>query len=405
MKILLVNHYAGSPELGMEFRPYYFAKLWQQSGHDVLIVGATYSHLRKKQPRQGCQNIDGVNYFWVKTNTYHGNGVKRVWSMILFVFKLLIYHKKRIKTFNPDIIIASSTYTLDNFACHRLAKICRAKYIYEIHDLWPLSPMKLGGMSKNHPFILLMQWAENYAYKHCNAVVSMLPNAKAHCVEHGLAEDKFFYVPNGIVEEDWIDSQLIPKKKKKKCEQLKAERSFIVGYAGGHALSNALNVLIDAAELLQEHTDIKILLVGNGVEKNQLMEQAKDLPNVIFENPVSKLAIPNLLKEFDIGVFGTQKCELHKYGISFNKMFDYMMAKKPIIQYIETTPDIPKMASCGITVEPDNPKALADAILRLKDMAEEQRLKLGENGHQFVLKEHSYSVLSERFIDIMRNLL
>ena len=81
-----------------------------------------------------------------------------------------------------------------------------------------------------------------------------------------------------------------------------------------------------------------------------------------------------------------------------------MMAKKPIIQYIETVPDIPQTASCGITVEPDNPKALADAILQLKNMQNDELLKFGENGYQFVLKEHSYTILSERFLDIMQTI-
>ena len=45
MNILLINHYAGSPDLGMEFRPYYMAKEWQKAGHHVRIVGGSFSHL------------------------------------------------------------------------------------------------------------------------------------------------------------------------------------------------------------------------------------------------------------------------------------------------------------------------------------------------------------------------
>jgi len=402
MNILIINHYAGSPDLGMEFRPFYLAREWQKMGHEVLIVGGTYSHLRKKQPAAGLEVIDNIPYFWLKTLKYKGNGLKRFLSMIQFTLKLILCKKFFLKNFNPDVVIASSTYTIDNFAAKNIAKKYNAKYIYEIHDLWPLSPMELGGMSKYHPFIMLMQWGENFAYKYCDAVVSMLPNAKNHCVEHGLEEDKFHYVPNGIVLEDWNNAHPIPEKLQNRCNELKAQHAFIVGYAGGHALSNALNILIDAAKLLQQYHDIKFFLVGSGVEKNQLIKQAEGMSNVIFEDSVPKLAIPNLLKEFDVGVFGAQKCEIYQYGVSFNKMFDYMMAEKSIIQYIETIPDIAKIASCGITVEPDNPQALAGAILRLKQMPEEERRKLGGNGRQFVLKEHTYSVLSERFINIMQ---
>lgn len=89
MNILLINHYAGNPELGMEFRPYYMAKEWVKQGHEVLILGATYSHLRKKQPlKAGNEVIDGIDYYWVKTNAYRGNGIGRIRSMFSFVWKL-----------------------------------------------------------------------------------------------------------------------------------------------------------------------------------------------------------------------------------------------------------------------------------------------------------------------------
>ena len=405
MKILLINHYAGAPELGMEFRPYYLAREWQKLGHEVLIVGATYSHLRKKQPHQGCQNIDGINYFWIKTNTYSGNGLKRVWSMILFVVKLLICHKKRIKAFHPDIVIASSTYTLDNFASHRLAKKCHAKYIYEIHDLWPLSPMELGGMSKYHPFIMLMQWAENYAYKHCDAVVSMLPNAKIHCVEHGLNEDKFFYVPNGIVAEDWENQSPIDSEYQIKIQQIKSQFEFLVGYAGGHAISNALDELLEVAKLCKTEA-IAFLLIGDGIEKERLKKriEIERINNVFFFNAVHKNKIPSLLSFMDALYIGWQKQNLYRFGVSPNKIFDYMMAGKPIIQAIEAGNNLVAEADCGFYAEPENVAAIKNVILKLKNLSKEEREKLGNNGKQFVLKEHSYTVLSERFINIMRNL-
>ena len=88
MNILLINHYAGSPELGMEFRPYYMAKEWVKMGHQVLIVGGSFSHLRKVQPQGEEDLIDGIRYRWVKLNTYKGNGVGRIRSMFSFVSKL-----------------------------------------------------------------------------------------------------------------------------------------------------------------------------------------------------------------------------------------------------------------------------------------------------------------------------
>ena len=85
MNILLINHYAGSPEMGMEFRPYYMAREWIKLGHKVAIIAGDYSHLRQKNPSIKKDftkaKIDGITYCWVKTGQYTGNGVKRALSL------------------------------------------------------------------------------------------------------------------------------------------------------------------------------------------------------------------------------------------------------------------------------------------------------------------------------------
>lgn len=83
--------------------------------------------------------------------------------MFSFVSKLWWGYKKYIGDFEPNVVIASSTYPLDIYPAYRIAKHFKAKLVFEIHDLWPLSPMLLGGYSKYHPFIVALQVAENYA--------------------------------------------------------------------------------------------------------------------------------------------------------------------------------------------------------------------------------------------------
>ena len=99
MNILYLEHYAGSPEMGMEFRPYYLAREWIKMGHKVTIIAGDYSHLRRKNPAVEmdfqCDSIDGIEYVWIKTGRYAGNGVKRALTMGRFVGKLLV-HAKRI---------------------------------------------------------------------------------------------------------------------------------------------------------------------------------------------------------------------------------------------------------------------------------------------------------------------
>ena len=405
MNILLINHYAGSPQLGMEFRPYYMAREWQKAGHEVLIVGATFSHLRKKQPQMTDEIIDGVHYRWVKTNEYKGNGVGRIRSMFSFVWQLKYRYKKILNGFVPDVVIASSTYPLDNYPAKRIADHYGAKYIYEIHDLWPLSPMELGGYSPKHPFIRVMQRAEDFAYANVDAVVSMLPKAIDHAEERGLPREKFYYVPNGIVEEDWENPEGISDSLRSEIEKIRTKYGFIVGYLGGHAISNSLDSFVDAAKMLSGK-DIAFVLVGNGVEKLRLVKKAEDesINNIFFFDPIPKTQVPSLLSLMDLLFIGWRKNPLYRFGISPNKIFDYEMSGKPIVHAVEAANDPVAEAGCGISVEPENAEAIADAIMKLKVMPADELQRLGSNGHQYVLKNHTYSVLANKFINVMEDI-
>ena len=325
--------------------------------------------------------------------------------MFLFVFKLMFFHQRIYKRFNPDVVIASSTYPLDIYPVKRIAGKCHAKLIYEVHDLWPLSPIELGGYSKNHPFIWVMQKAENFAYKHVDAVVSMLPKSKDHMVKHGLSENKFYYVPNGIVESDWQSSKELNGDHLVFLERLQVDNKFIVGFAGAHGIANSLQVVIDAVSTLIDK-NVVLVLVGTGQEKEKLMHYVKTqkIDNVYFLSPVDKLMIPSLLRHMDVLYIGLQRQSLFRFGISPNKMFDYMMAKKPVIQAIEAGNNLVREAECGVDVEPDNVVEIAKAICKLQEMSEKQRSKLGENGYRFVMNNHTYSVLGQEFLNVMINL-
>lgn len=404
MNILIINHYAGSPLYGMEFRPYYLAKEWVKSGHQVLIVGSSFSHLRKIQPKKGKQNIDGIEYFWIHGNKYKGNGIGRVISMFSFVLRLFLNYKLLIKNNKLDVVIASSTYPLDNIVAKFYAKKTGAKYIYEVHDLWPLSPIELGGMSKAHPFIRIIQWAEDFAYKNCDAVVSMLPNAQEHMFKHGLKKEKFHCIPNGIVKDDWKNPEQLPPDHQELITKLKAH-SFIVGFAGAHGIANSLKTVIDAVASLTCNR-IVLVLIGTGPEKEDLMSYVHNegIKNVYFLSPISKYQIPTFLNQMDTLYIGLQRQSLFRFGISPNKIFDYMMAERPIIQAIEAGNNLVEEAKCGIYVEPDNTEAIAKAILRLKNSEKNILFEYGQNGKKYVLENHTYDVLAMQFLNIIQSL-
>ena len=405
MNILLINHYAGSPEMGMEFRPYYFAKKWNEKGHNTVILAADNSHIRRKNPGITGdfqeQIIDGVKYVWVKTPAYEGNGFKRLLNMFSFVRKLFFNAGKIVEKYKPDVVIASSTYPLDNYVARKIKRLSGAKYVYEVHDLWPLSPMELGGMSKHHPFILVMQAAENCAYKHCDAVVSMLPKTKDYIVSHGLSPEKWFYVPNGICLEEIKNTEPLPEHHKEILNGLKRQGKTIVGYAGTLGLANALHSFVEAAKKCKNEK-LHFIITGVGPEKENLKRLAGSSTNITFLDAVKKTQVQSLLSYHDILFISLKRNSLFRFGISPNKIFDYMYAAKPVIMAIEAGNNIVEEAGCGIAIEPENPQAIIDGLTRLLKLPEEELKKMGENGRNFVLKNHTVEVLADKFLEIIK---
>lgn len=402
MNILLISHYAGAPQYGMEYRSYYMAREWVRMGHRVLVVGANYSHLRREQPSVGRETLEGVDYWWLPTCRYEGNGAARVRSMVQFVWQVY-RHSRELVNFHPQMVIASSVYTFDFYPCHHIARKTGARLVYEVHDLWPLSPMTIGGYSSRHPFIWLLQRAENYAYRHCDKVVSLLDKALPHMQRHGLNPDRFCCIPNGYTQEEWDDpSSPLPDPHAQLLASLHQQGRIIVGFAGGHTPSTALHVLIEAATEAQTLAPaLSIVLVGQGPQKAELMALAQHhhLDNVHFLPPVSKECIPTLLQQFDICYAGGVHSPLHQYGTSFNKVIDYMMAARPVVFSVDEPNSLVQRANCGLQVEAENSQQVCKALLTLASLSPDERKAMGEQGHHYAQQHLEYHTLAQQFIN------
>jgi glycosyltransferase involved in cell wall biosynthesis len=406
MNILLINHYAGSVRHGMEYRPYYLAREWVRSGHRVTIVASATSHLRNQAPELDGrprldETIDGIDYIWLATPSYRGNGAARVRNMAAFVLRLWRDSAQLAAAIRPDVVIASSTYPLDIWPAHRIARHAGARLLFEVHDLWPLSPMELGGYSRWHPFIMLLQAAENHACRHADAVVSILPKVGVHLEAHGMAAGKLHLIPNGVDPDEWTGAfnPALDPALDADLDRLKRHGKFVVGYAGTHGIANALPTLIEAAARLQAHP-IAFVLVGAGPEKAALqrMAQGLGLSNVHSFDPVPKSQVPALLQRFDLAYIGWHRQPLYRFGISPNKLIDYMMAARPVLHAVDAGNDPVAEAGCGLTVAPEQPQAIADAILSLMALGAERRAELGQRGRAFALAHHTYPVLGQRFL-------
>lgn len=391
----------------MEYRPYYLSREWVKLGHNVKILAASQSHVRTNQPEISkaveYEIIDGIQYHWYKTPRYKGNGFGRIKNMFAFIFTLWWNAKKIANEFKPDIVIASSTYPMDIWPAHRIAKLTKAKLVFEVHDLWPLSPMELGKMSKWHPFIMLVQLAEDYAYKYSDHVISMLPKAKEYMESRGMKSDKFNYIPNGIDIAEWENVAELPNDIKYAINAIKLKGKTIIGYAGAHGLANSLDTLLDVAK--KSISDFEYILVGNGPERERLALriQAENISNITLLPAIPKITIPAFLRTIDIAYIGLLPEPLFRFGISPNKLMDYMVAGVPIIMAIKAGNDLVSETGCGITVSPGNIDEIHNAIIKITKLSKMECQIMGRKGRKFILAEQTYPILAKRFLNTIES--
>lgn len=404
--IVLLDHYVGSPDMGMEFRPYYMAQEWSKLGYNVRLVGGSYSHLRMKNPivTRDFQNeeIEGIFYTWVKTNPYRGNGLGRTLSMILFTGKLWINGKKLAKDWKPDIIIASSTYPLDTYVAQKIAKYTGATVIHEIHDMWPSVLTGIYGMKKWNPFVICMQMAENSFCKNSDYIVSLQPNTKKYLMKHGMTIEKFRNINNGVVYKEWENPLPLPEKHKQIFQQLRNDKKFVIGFFGSITKSYALDYLIKAVQQLKNENIVTVIVGDDNQYSLKLKHLAGGDSNrtIYFLPKVPKLAIPSLLEQFDALYIASIDNRVMKFGISMNKLFDSMMSGKPILYAMGAPNNYVKQFGCGISVNPESVDALVTGMDQLYHMTDEERAVMGSKGRKAVMENFTYEKLAARFAEL-----
>ena len=405
MRILLINHYAGSVRHGMEYRAFYLAREWLRLGHAVQVVAASQSHVRSVQPlvhgARTRESVDGVDYLWLRTPRYAGNGVGRVANIAAFCTQLTWNARRLAREFRPDVVVASSTYPMDVWPAALIARIAGAKLVHEVHDLWPLSPIELGGMSPRHPFIRLCQAAEDFACRRSDRVVSMLPKVHDHLRSRGLDLRKLHIVPNGVLTGEWdAPGEPLHGPLAEHIAGAHERRRLVAAYAGAHGLANALDTLLDAAALLK-HEPFEFVLVGDGPERERLAQRVvrEGLSNVRLFGSIPKRQIPALLAQVDVACIGLQRVPIFRFGIAPNKLMDYMMAGCAVLNAIEAGNDPVAESGCGVTVRAESPAATAEGLRQLAALPVDERRAMGLRGREYVRQHHTWPVLAQRFVE------
>jgi glycosyltransferase involved in cell wall biosynthesis len=361
----------------------------------VTIIASSFHYAKYQEMKEYgsaeylVEKIDGVDFVWFKTPPYRGNSFARVRNMLSFSYKVLQY----IPTLNlqkPDIIIGSSVHLFAVYSAYKLSQRYKTPFIMEVRDLWPQTLIDMG-ISKWHPFILLLSWLEKYLYKRAQKIITTLPHANNY-INQFVEDTKIVWISNGATLKD--GAPLIAKLDTKK---------FNVVYAGAHGVANDLELLVDSAKLLQENDFIHFTLIGDGALKGQLIQKSQELglQNITFLDSVVKEQVVDYLKSADLLYVGLKDLPLYKYGMSMNKVYEYMSAKKPLLFVSAMEDNLIKEANAGEVVTSYKAEDIAKVIENFSKMPHDKLCAYGQNGFDYMKKNYTIKVLVDKFEQIL----
>ena len=399
MHILLIHQaFAALDEPGGT-RHHELARNLQRRGHQVTIITSPVSYLTgTSQGQRIRKQTDDLGVNIIRSYTLpvlHRSFILRVLSFLSFMISSFLngLFVKRV-----DLVWGTTPPIFQAPTAWLLAQLKGVPFILEVRDLWPAFAVAVGVL-KNKTLIRLSERLERFLYRQADQVVVNSPGFIQHV--EGRGAKKVALVPNGA------DPEMFNPNSEGQSFRRKfgIEDRFVVLYAGAHGMSNDLDVVLGAAEILCDQPGIVIVLLGSGKEKPRLRDDAdrRGLENIMFLPPVPKVAMPGYLAGADACLAILKPIELYKTTYP-NKVFDYMAAGRPVILAIDgVIRKVVENAGAGVFVPPGDPMVLADAIRDLATKPEKCR-KMGMNGRSIVEAQYSRNQFAKKFALILEEM-
>jgi glycosyltransferase involved in cell wall biosynthesis len=413
-RVWILNHYAGPPNRPGGTRHYSLARALVARGGDVTIFAASFGHASGQDHKLAgrglvrSERIGGVRFVWLRTFPYRGNTWRRMVNMASYALVVILAQVGRPA---PDVVVGSTVHPFAALAGWVIARLRGARFVYEIRDLWPQTLIDLGAMSPSSPVARGLWAIESFLVRRAETVIALLPGVPAYLEGRGLSSAHVLYLPNGadLAEADAVAEAAAPRSDAlgrilDHIAERRGAGEVVFAYAGAHGMVNRLDTVIRGFALASERRPgLRLLLVGDGPEKPALQAMVADagLANVEFVDAVPRDQIQTILGAIDVGVVHATATPVYRYGISFNKVFDYMAARKPILFACTTFGDPVEASGGGVSIPPDDPELLADAFVSLANETPERRQQMGNAGRAFAEREHDLARLGAIFAEVV----
>lgn len=394
MNLWILNHYADPPNR-QATRSYDLGKQLVKKGYKVTIFASSFSHYSledeelQKNETWKAQYYDGVKFIWIKTFPYKGNNWRRVINVLSYGWRSFWVGKKLKE--KPDVIIGTCVHPFAVLSAYILSRLKKCRFFFEVTDLWPQTLIDMGALSEKNPITWGLRVLEKFLFLKAEKIITLLPYVSEYVAQYGISKNKVVWIPNGVD---------LSRYKNLKPYNGGISETFTIMYIGGYSKYHCLEVVLEAAKLLQNEIKrkIKFIFIGSGSEKQNIIKYSKklNLQNIEFRGLIPKEKIADAMGGADAFVYSFKGLSLLKYGMSPVKLFDYLSSQRPILYAVKGGNNPVKEAGAGITIQPENPQALAQAIKKLIAMTPEQRIQMGKNGLNYVKKYHDIKILASK---------
>jgi glycosyltransferase involved in cell wall biosynthesis len=407
MKILYVSQYF-PPEIGApSARVSELARHWAESGHDVTVLTGFPNHptgelhpdyrkrWRRLVSRERDNGVDVVRTFLIPLPN------RKSWERIANYASFCVSAALRgMFLRRPDVVIGTSPQLLVGLSGWWISRIKRVPFVFEVRDIWPDAILASGVGREGTFFARSLRAISRFLHKRADVVVVVTPAFRTELVEKwGVPDTKIEIVQNGV------ETKLFSPdgSGEAAARSLGIDGKFVVSYVGTIGYAHGLGSILDAAQALSEKApDISWLIVGEGAERVALETSARErgLDNVVFAGQRPRAEVAEILQASDVCLVLLKESPVFETVIP-TKMLEFMAAGRPIVLGVAgQAREIVDAAGAGLFVPPEDPGALAEAVLRLREDPDLRR-KLGRAGRTYIEEHLSRGQTAARYMDIL----
>lgn len=397
MRILVVTTFY-SPDLGPGAA--LFTMLCEdlaRLGHDVSVIAAVPHYptgrvapeFRGSLWRRSLSNGVDVTRVWVPS-VNRSRLVLRLATFVIFQFLSTLAGLTR----DYDVVLAGNPALEVFLPFWVLAVLRRRPALFSVHDLYPDVGVRLG-IFRQRIVVAVIRWMEDFCLKRAACVRVLSPGFRDAILARGVEPSRILLVW------DWMDTAFI--RSMPRANSLSAQwglnGSFVVLYAGNMSFSQGLESVLAAALLLRSHPDIQFVFVGDGAAKESLDKQAArdGLANVRFFPFQPRELLPMVLATADVSLICLKRAVSADSVPS--KFYSILGSERPVIAAVDHGSDTwykVQDSASGICVDPEDPTALAAAILDLY-ANDSRRSEMGRNGRNYVMTHHDRAGAARKF--------